>query len=381
MIGVLGTKKKKKLVTNLQDINLLATIKESKHKEFKIKNLVLNELNGNYDVLDFIKRYFDLGLESNHIASTSNKFNIQKLDQNKFTGIVNLKKTNDIRYINKFFESVNSILPNSAFYFGKVETYPNRKKAILKKYPLVINWLVYAFDITFTRILPKLLLTKKIYFACTKGKGRVLSKAETYGRLYSCGFEVVDEKVVDNMLYFVAKKVKDPVYDDDPTYGPVIRLKRVGKGGEKFNVYKFRTMHPFSEYLQEYIYNKNKLQEGGKIKNDFRISPEGKFLRRFWIDEIPMILNLIKGDMNLIGVRPISSHYFNLYDEDLKKLRIQFKPGLIPPFYADMPKSLEEIQQSEKKYLNLYKTSPISTNCKYFYKSLINIFFRGARSN
>jgi len=53
--------------------------------------------------------------------------------------------------------------------------------------------------------------------------------------------------------------------------------KRYGKDGKMFNVYKLRTMHAYSEYLQEYIYKHNHLQDGGKFKNDFRISTEGRF--------------------------------------------------------------------------------------------------------
>ena len=120
-------------------------------------------------------------------------------------------------------------MPNFGFYFGKVQTYPNRRKALLNKYLPVINWVIYLTDMIFNRVFPKLLLTKKPYFYLTKGKGRVLSKAETFGRLCSCGFEIIDEKTIGNYLYFVAKKVKEPTFDTDPTYGPIIRLKRVGK--------------------------------------------------------------------------------------------------------------------------------------------------------
>jgi lipopolysaccharide/colanic/teichoic acid biosynthesis glycosyltransferase len=199
--------------------------------------------------------------------------------------------------------------------------------------------------------------------------------------LYSCGFEVVDEKTIDNTQYFVVKKVNDPVYDNDPSYGPIIRLKRIGKEKKQFNVYKLRTMHPFSEYLQEYVYNQNSLQEGGKIKNDFRISPEGRFFRKFWIDEVPMIYNILKGNMKLVGVRPLSPHFFSLYSSELQDLRTQFKPGLIPPFYVDLPKTIEEIMDSEKKYLEAYAKSPLKTDIKYIYLSFKNIMFKGARSN
>jgi len=198
--------------------------------------------------------------------------------------------------------------------------------------------------------------------------------------LYCCGFEVIDEKSINNSLYFIAKKTKEPIYDQDPTYGPLLRLKRVGFGGKLIRVYKLRTMHPFSEYLQEYVYNKNKLQGGGKIKDDFRISPEGRIFRKIWLDELPMIYNFLKGEMKIVGVRPLSPHFYSLYDKNLQELRIQTKPGLIPPFYADMPVTLEEIMASEKRYLKAYLKRPLYTDFSYFLKALYNILIKRKRS-
>lgn len=365
----------------INEFDFITALRDCEKTQAEISQLILKEVDNNYEVLDFIRKYFDFCLETNYFTSTSTQFNIEKLSDNKYSSIINLKKVNDARHINKFFEAINSRLPNSGYYFGKVETYPNRREALLSKYPPVINRIVYITDMVFTRVFPKLFITKKIYFYLTKGKGRVISRAETYGRLYSCGFEVVDEKTINNSHYFVAKKVKEPIFDPDPTYGPIIKLKRIGKDGKRFNVYKLRTMHPFSEYLQEYVYKKNKLQEGGKIKDDFRISPEGRVLRKFWIDELPMLVNILKGDMKIVGVRPLSPHFFSLYNDDLQKDRVKSKPGFIPPFYVDLPKTMDEIMASEKKYLDLYKKSPIKTDIKYFFLAFKNVLFKGARSN
>ena len=164
-------------------------------------------------------------------------------------------------------------------------------------------------------------------------------------------------------------------------YGPFIKLKRVGKGGRRFHVYKMRTMHPYSEYLQAYMYEKNDLQEGGKIKDDIRISTLGAFMRKYWLDEVPMLVNLLRGDMKLVGVRPLSQHYFSLYNVELQQKRTLFKPGLLPPFYADMPKTLEEIQDSEWRYLvSCEQKGVIRTDVHYFWKIVHNIVVRKARS-
>ena len=141
-----------------------------------------------------------------------------------------------------------------------------------------------------------------------------------------------------------------------------------------------RTMYPYSEYLQDYIFKKYDLSEGGKFKNDFRMTSWGKFFRRYWIDELPMFINLFRGEMKLVGVRPLSRHYYELYPKDLQEMRIKVKPGLVPPYYADMPKTLEEIEESERNYLVAYEEKPIRTDITYFFKACVNILFKGARS-
>jgi len=151
--------------------------------------------------------------------------------------------------------------------------------------------------------------------------------------------------------------------------------------GKIIKVYKIRTMNPYAEYLQSFVFKRNNLKENGKFQNDFRITSWGRFLRKYWIDEIPMIINLIKGDIKLVGVRPLSRHYYELYSNYLKELRLKFKPGLLPPFYADMPKSLEDIMESEKAYLEAYEKNPFKTDLKYFFKIVSNIILRKARSS
>ncbi len=93
-----------------------------------------------------------------------------------------------------------------------------------------------------------------------------------------------------------------------------------------------------------------------------------------------MLINFFKGNMKLFGVRPLSRQYFDLYSKELRDRRIRYKPGLIPPFYADLPSDLDEIQVSESNYLNAYDKHPFITDFRYFWKSMFNIMFRNARS-
>ncbi len=332
-------------------------------------------------VYEFIAKFIDPATNHTLPLATTTSFNINVVRGDYYRNIINLSPVNDIKRLNLFFEAVNHKLPIGGIYFNCVKTNEIKKNRIFGATPPVISHIYYFFYFTFWRLLPKLPYIKKIYFLMTNGFNRSLSKAETFGRLYSCGFEVVDELQSGSLLYFAARKIKTPCYDKSPTYGPLISLNRLGKMGNVIHVYKLRTMHPFSEYLQEYVFKKSALQEGGKFKNDFRVSTAGRIFRKCWVDELPMLINLLKGDIKLVGVRPISKHYFSLYSTELQELRIQHTPGLIPPFYADLPKTLDEIMASEVKYLEAYTKNPLWTDWTYFWMAVYNIVIKRERSN
>lgn len=289
---------------------------------------------------------------------------------------------NTIPFINKFFEEINNKLDNNGVFIGFVETAEMRKIRIIRKYSFIAGYIIHVFDFIFHRVFPKMgKITRSFYFFITKGKCRVMPKAEILGRLYACGFKVLEFGEEAGKFTFVAQKIKTPDYNLHPSYGIFFKMKRVGKNGKDIFVFKMRTMYAYSEYLQGYLNDTNGLAEGGKFKNDFRVSSYGRVLRKCWIDELPMIINFIRGDLKLVGVRPISRHYFNLLTEELQQLRIKHTPGLIPPFYVDLPKTLVEIMESEKKYLLAYSVAPIKTDITYFKQAMINIFIKRVRSN
>jgi hypothetical protein len=328
----------------------------------------------------FMQNYLDADCDRTLFISTGSRVNIEMHHGNRFRSVVNLKRINDISYINKFFETVNRKLPEGGIFIGCAETKDQRKRRLMNKYPPVVNSVVYILDYLLKRVFPKFILTKKIYFLLTRGQNRVISRAELLGRLYSCGFELIDDDFTDGLYCFAVRKIKTPEYDLDPTYGMFVKLRRIGKDGKIIRVYKFRTMHPYSEYLQEFLFHKNSLDKGGKYKDDFRITTLGRMMRTLWIDELPMFFNLFKGDVKLVGVRPLSMNYFDLYDKDLQEKRIRVKPGLIPPFYADLPVTLDQIQESELRYLSRYEKNPFLTDIRYFSRAFCNIVFRNARS-
>lgn len=98
--------------------------------------------------------------------------------------------------------------------------------------------------------------------------------------------------------------------------GPVIfKQKRIGKGGKIFYIYKFRTM----------IIDTHK--NGIEIPHEQRLTKVGKFLRKTSIDELPQILNILKGEMSFIGPRPWIEEYFEFFTEEQKR-RTDVLPGL-----------------------------------------------------
>ena len=230
--------------------------------------------------------------------------------------------------------------------------------------------------------MPKIFVTRRLYYFLTRENDRIFTKVEVLGRLYCFGFKVLVLKKIGQLTYVISQRIKQPELVQKRNYGTLIRLRRFGENKKPIDVYKFRTMHPYSEYLQSYIYEQNSLNEGGKFNRDIRISTIGSFMRKYWIDELPMIINLLKGEMKLVGVRPLSSQYFHLYRKELQEKRIKYKPGLLPPYYADMPRSFEEIQESEMKYLVACETNGvIKTDFRYFFVILKNILIKKARSS
>jgi lipopolysaccharide/colanic/teichoic acid biosynthesis glycosyltransferase len=331
--------------------------------------------------LEKLKEKTRLNFSNTIVVHTTTIFNIANLKNNRFSTIINLSKCNNIRSINEFMIAVYDKLPYDGEFIGCFLSKSQYKKNFLEKFPWGINYLLYSFIYLFKRVFPKMAFTREFYFWVTRGKRRILAKPEIYGRLYASGFDVVDEFRANGLNYFVAKKKNEPMRMEIVNYGAIIKLNRVGKNGKLFKVYKFRTMHAYSEFLQPYIYEHNNLQEGGKFAHDIRISSLGKFMRKYWLDELPMLFNLLKGDMKFVGIRPLSKHYFSLYSPELQQKRTKVKPGLLPPYYADMPKTLEEIQASELKYLNeCEKNGTFVTDIKYIWLIFVNIFFKKARS-
>ena len=108
----------------------------------------------------------------------------------------------------------------------------------------------------------------------------------------------------------------------------IFAQERVGLNGEKFKMYKFRSMVENAEELKKKLQDKNEM--GGpmfKMKEDPRITKIGKFIRKTSIDELPQLLNVVKGEMSLVGPRPSLPKEVAQFEEWMLK-RLEVKPGL-----------------------------------------------------
>ncbi len=112
--------------------------------------------------------------------------------------------------------------------------------------------------------------------------------------------------------------------------GPVFFIQeRIGFNRKPFRMYKFRTMHDRAEELQAQVEEFNESGEGlFKIRKDPRVTQVGRFLRRFSLDEMPQLLNVVRGEMTLVGPRPLPKRDFESYYEEWHYSRHSGLPGL-----------------------------------------------------
>ncbi len=107
------------------------------------------------------------------------------------------------------------------------------------------------------------------------------------------------------------------------------RQERVGLNKRRFRIYKFRTMVRNAEEIMSQVEALNEVSGPVfKIKNDPRITPLGRFLRRTSIDELPQLLNVLKGEMSLVGPRPMAIRDFEGFSEDWQRRRFSIRPGI-----------------------------------------------------
>ncbi len=118
---------------------------------------------------------------------------------------------------------------------------------------------------------------------------------------------------------------------------------RVGRSGKEFNIYKFRSM----------VINADKLGGYSTKQNDERITKIGSFIRKTSLDELPQILNVLKGDMSLVGPRPNVPQQINEYSADEWQLRNSVRPGITGLAQATLRSDATQLERwmLDRKYV------------------------------
>ena len=191
------------------------------------------------------------------------------------------------------------------------------------------------------------------------------------------------KRIMDVILSSIALIVLFPVF---LLIGIAIKLdsrgsvffahKRIGKDGKPIYIYKFRTMLPNAE---EMIQNFNEEQmkefkENYKLKNDPRITKVGKFLRKASLDELPQIVNILKGDLSIIGPRPVIEEELELYANRKYKF-LSVTPGLTGYWQANgrSTTTYEERISMELYYID---NRCLWLDIKLFFKTFISVIKR-----
>ncbi|MCB9224290.1 MAG: sugar transferase [Crocinitomicaceae bacterium] len=142
----------------------------------------------------------------------------------------------------------------------------------------------------------------------------------------------------------------------DSPGGPFYRQIRVGKNGKEFGLLKFRSMRPNSDQSGQLT-----------VGNDSRVTKVGRFIRKYKIDEFPQLLNIIKGDMSIVGPRPEVPKYVGMYNDDQKRV-LNVLPGLTDFAtleYINEQEILGESSDPEKTYIEVVMPDKLSLNLKY----------------
>ncbi len=288
---------------------------------------------------------------------------------------------NDVWDPDDYLAELNQNLPDGGYLISSVQTPHQYRETLAAKHSGPAGKWAYAIGSFIKQACAGMGFLRRLYFNPKAGRNWLMSDIEAFGRVFAAGFRIEKTLEANGHIYFMASKTAPPQPDLRGCSSMLLRLPRVGRHGKVIKIYKIRTMYPYSQFLQEYVFENNGLQDGGKIKDDPRITPFGRFLRKSFIDELPNLINLLRGEVKIFGVRAISRHYLSLYPKEFQAYRQQFKPGLIPPEYVRKAISFNDIVEVERAYLEAYEKAPFTTDLKYTFIALYNIFIKRVRSH
>lgn len=149
--------------------------------------------------------------------------------------------------------------------------------------------------------------------------------------------------------------------------------KRIGKNGKIIKIYKFRTMYEGSEDVFAKLSKEQieEFKENYKLKNDPRVTKIGKFLRKTSLDELPQILNILKGELSIVGPRPVVLNELEKYGKDKDKF-LSIKPGLTG-YWQVNGRSLTSYEERMKMELYYVENRGIWLDTKVFFKTILSV--------
>lgn len=157
------------------------------------------------------------------------------------------------------------------------------------------------------------------------------------------------------------------------------KQRRVGKGGRYFNIYKFRSMYMDAEDRKKDLKAENEMQGPMfKITNDQRITRVGSFLRKTSIDELPQFINVLKGDMSLVGTRPPTIDEFKQYAGHHRR-RLTMKPGITGMWQAYGRNTVTDFEDVVKMDLQYIDNWSLTLDIKILFKTVITVFKEGGK--
>ena len=161
---------------------------------------------------------------------------------------------------------------------------------------------------------------------------------------------------------------------DSPGDGAIFRQRRVGRDGKLFWLYKFRTMCPDAEEQLNELLSQNQMDGPVfKMKDDPRITKVGKFIRKTSIDELPQFINVLKGDMSLVGTRPPTVGEFKQYKGHHKR-RLSMKPGITGMWQAYGRNSVMDFDEVVKMDLEYIDNWSVMLDIKILFKTVVTVF-------
>ena len=200
------------------------------------------------------------------------------------------------------------------------------------------------------------------------------NKVAPFGQLMLKRLMDILGALVGTMVLIVLTIVLTPIIKLDSP-GPVFfAQKRVGRNGRIFKMYKFRSMYVDAEERKKELMAKNEMNGlMFKMEDDPRITKVGKFLRKTSLDEFPQFINILKGDMSLVGTRPPTLDEFEQYQSYHKK-RLSFRPGLTGMWQVSGRSDItdfEEIVRLDVEYINSWS---VSLDIKILIKTVLAVF-------